>query len=186
MCRTLGPTGPIAGIAVGTALGECFETNALAPMRWIGRLMPFLERASAGGRIVYVSSGIVAQPNATFAAYCATKGAMDMFMGMLGQEGRRRSPPSRVTALSLVPGTVDTAMLRDYLSIAYHPSTPAALDARMHAMRASGTIVQPEAVAQAITRLVLRAPLAKSGQLVEWNEEWIPRLSIEPSSSGSA
>lgn len=175
--RTLGPTGPIAGIAgEGAALTECFETNTLAPMRWISRLMPFLERAPHGGRVVYVSSGIVAEPSPTFATYCATKGAMDMFMGMLGQEGRR-APPSRVTALSLIPGQVDTAMLRDFVAIAHHPCTPAELDARMDAMRADGTIVQPEVVAQAIARLVLRAPLEKSGLLVEWNEEWIARLS---------
>ena len=93
------------------ALTAAFAVNTVAPM-W---LMGFFLRAYAGValRIVNVSSGAANNSRPGWAAYCATKAALQMAGRVFGEEAEGGYPSGigeNAGVLSYEPGLVDTAM----------------------------------------------------------------------------
>lgn len=89
------------------AWGDAFRLNVITPAALSSALLPDMTRAG-WGRIVNVSSGIVARPGTMIGgnAYAATKAALEAHTLNLAAE----LDGSGVTANVYRPGTVDTAM----------------------------------------------------------------------------
>jgi NAD(P)-dependent dehydrogenase (short-subunit alcohol dehydrogenase family) len=99
----LGPTGAIPA----AALRRAFELNVIAPAALTAAVLPGMLDAG-WGRIVNVSSGVVARPDSMirFNAYAATKAALEAHTVNLAAELRGTG----VTVNAYRPGGVDTAM----------------------------------------------------------------------------
>jgi NAD(P)-dependent dehydrogenase (short-subunit alcohol dehydrogenase family) len=100
------PLGPSAGMNP-TAWAASFDINVIAPASLSFALLPHMIKAG-WGRIVNVSSGIVARPAALIGgnAYAATKGALEAHTLNLAAE----LDGTGVTANIYRPGVVDTSM----------------------------------------------------------------------------
>ena len=103
---TVEPLGPTAAIPVAD-LRRAFELNVIAPAALSAAALPGMLDAG-WGRIVNVSSGIVARPDSMvrFNAYAATKAALEAHTVNLAAELRGTG----VTVNAYRPGGVDTAM----------------------------------------------------------------------------
>jgi NAD(P)-dependent dehydrogenase (short-subunit alcohol dehydrogenase family) len=103
---TVEPLGPTAGIAAA-ALRLAFEINVVAPATLTTAVLPGMLDAG-WGRVVNVSSGIVANPAGMvrFNAYAATKAALEAHTVNLAAELRGTG----VTVNVYRPGGVDSAM----------------------------------------------------------------------------
>jgi 3-oxoacyl-[acyl-carrier protein] reductase len=138
----LGPTATIDPLGWEAA----FQINVFAPVRMTQEVLPgMLDRGF--GRIVDVSSGIVAHPGAMVGgnAYAAGKAALEAHVVNLAAEVEG----SGVTVNAFRPGAVDTAMqgwIRD--------QDPAEIGAALHEKfvsgHASGSLLTPEDSAAAL------------------------------------
>jgi NAD(P)-dependent dehydrogenase (short-subunit alcohol dehydrogenase family) len=103
---TVEPLGPTAAVPVAE-LRRALELNVVAPAALTAAVLPGMLDAG-WGRIVNVSSGIVARPDSMvrFNAYAATKAALEAHTVNLAAELRGTG----VTVNAYRPGGVDTAM----------------------------------------------------------------------------
>jgi NAD(P)-dependent dehydrogenase (short-subunit alcohol dehydrogenase family) len=103
---TVEPLGPTAGVA-SADLRLAFEVNVVAPAALTAAVLPGMLEAG-WGRVVNVSSGIVASPAGMIRgnAYAATKAALEAHTVNLAAELRGTG----VTVNVYRPGGVDTAM----------------------------------------------------------------------------
>jgi NAD(P)-dependent dehydrogenase (short-subunit alcohol dehydrogenase family) len=103
---TVEPLGPTAGIKAED-LRLAFEVNVVAPVELTAAVLPGM-LAAGWGRVVNVSSGIVANPAAMIRgnAYATTKAALEAHTVNLAAELRGTG----VTVNAYRPGGVDTAM----------------------------------------------------------------------------
>lgn len=103
---TVEPLGPTAAVPVAE-LRRTFELNVIAPAALAAAVLPGMLE-TGWGRIVNVSSGIVARPDSMvrFNAYAATKAALEAHTVNLAAELRGTG----VTVNAYRPGGVDTAM----------------------------------------------------------------------------
>jgi short-subunit dehydrogenase len=103
---TVEPLGPTAAVPVGE-LRHAFELNVIAPAALTAAALPGMLDVG-WGRVVNVSSGIVARPDSMvrFNAYAATKAALEAHTVNLAAELRGTG----VTVNAFRPGGVDTAM----------------------------------------------------------------------------
>ncbi|MGA9874786.1 MAG: SDR family oxidoreductase [Solirubrobacteraceae bacterium] len=139
------PLGPSA--TINPAQWElALQINLLAPVRLTTAALPAMIQR-AWGRIVNVSSGVAANPDAMIGgnAYTATKAALEAHTLNLAAELR----DTGVTANVFRPGAVDTAMqgwIREQDPAAIGPD----LHERFIAMHKSGTLLTPERSASAL------------------------------------
>ena len=106
---------------------EMFGVNVKGPlfaMRQAARQM-----GPEGGRIVNISSSITNSPTAQWAAYAASKSALETLTAFLAVE----LGPRGITVNAVAPGVTETDMLRDVM-----PRRRTAKSGRQHAARTSG------------------------------------------------
>lgn len=156
---TLDPVIKVADLD-SNAFHDSLYTNVTANIAWIQAAVPHLRQSK--GRIIFTSSGVVHGPSAGFAAYCGGKAAMNMLVAALAKE------EPDITCLAIAPGVVDTEMLKEYRN-AEHRLDPSRPISKYRAL-------DPNTVAEAFAKCVLNAPPGKSGQFVNWNDEWIKQL----------
>jgi NAD(P)-dependent dehydrogenase (short-subunit alcohol dehydrogenase family) len=103
---TVEPLGPTTGLGIAS-IHRAFDVNAVAVIALAAALLPGMVKAG-WGRIVNVSSGIVARPGYMIGgtAYAATKAALEAHTINLAAE----LAGTGVTANAYRPGGVDTAM----------------------------------------------------------------------------
>lgn len=92
------------------AMQESFEINAMAPARLVRSVWPAM--AGAGGRIVNVSSMSSLDPFPGLGVYGMTKSALEGLTRAIDREGASAG----ILAFSIVPGAVETDMLRSIAS----------------------------------------------------------------------
>ena len=88
-------------------LQQCFAVNTFGPMRLVARLWPTFVRQS-GGCVVNVSTMATVDPFPGLSVYGASKAALESLTRSIVNEGRMMG----IRAYSIVPGAVETAMLR--------------------------------------------------------------------------
>ncbi len=88
-------------------LQQCFAVNAFGPMRLVARLWPTFARQS-GGCVVNVSTIATVDPFPGLSVYGASKAALESLTRSIVNEGRKLG----IRAYTIVPGAVETAMLR--------------------------------------------------------------------------
>lgn len=128
--------------------GEVLELNTVAPMLLCHKLLRKLP-LSTPLTIVNISSGAALRPIAAWAAYCASKAALNLFSQALYLEEKERGRAIRVYAVA--PGVVDTDM-QTYIRNA-NPSTFSALDSFI-ALKETEQLIAPDEVALKLKRLL--------------------------------
>ena len=141
---TVEPLGPTIGIAAAD-LRLAFEVNVVAPAALTVAVLPGMLDAG-WGRVVNVSSGIVAYPAGMVRgnAYATTKAALEAHTVNLAAE----LAGTGVTVNAYRPGGVDTAMQAWIRSQA--PERIGALHERFNKNFAEGTLITPEHSAAAL------------------------------------
>lgn len=140
------------------------EVNLNGPFFLAQAALPELRKH--GGRIVNVSSGAAEKAIQGWSAYCAAKAALTHFTRILAAE------EPDITALSLRPGVVDTAMQE-----AIRKQGESIMDAGKHGyfqtLKAEGKLEPPEIPARAMAWLALHAPREWSGEFLDYDD---PRI----------
>jgi NAD(P)-dependent dehydrogenase (short-subunit alcohol dehydrogenase family) len=141
---TVEPLGPTAGIAAAD-LRLAFEINVVAPAVLTAAVLPGM-LAAGWGRVVNVSSGIVANPAGMVRgnAYATTKAALEAHTVNLAAELRGTG----VTVNAYRPGGVDTAMQAWIRG--QDPERVGALHERFNRSYADGSLITPERSAAAL------------------------------------
>jgi NAD(P)-dependent dehydrogenase (short-subunit alcohol dehydrogenase family) len=139
------PLGPTVAIAAAE-LRRAFELNVVAVVGLTAAALPGMLDAG-WGRVVNVSSGIVARPDSMvrFNAYAATKAALEAHTVNLAAELRGTG----VTVNAYRPGGVDTAM-QAWIRRQGPERIGAAVHERFNQNFAEGTLITPERSAAAL------------------------------------
>ena len=142
---TVEPLGPTGGIAAAD-LRLAFEVNVVAPAALTAAVLPGMLDAG-WGRVVNVSSGIVAYPAGMVRgnAYATTKAALEAHTVNLAAELRGTG----VTVNAYRPGGVDTAM-QAWIRRQDPERIGAGLHERFNRNYAEGTLITPEHSAAAL------------------------------------
>ena len=161
---TVEPLGPTAGIAAAD-LRLAFEINVVAPAALTAAVLPGMLDAG-WGRIVNVSSGIVARPDSMvrFNAYATTKAALEAHTVNLAAELRGTG----VTVNAYRPGGVDTAM-QAWIRHQDPGRIGAGLHERFNKNFTEGTLITPEHSA-----VTLLAHLARAETGIIWDVSTTP------------
>ncbi|MEU0970139.1 SDR family oxidoreductase [Streptomyces sp. NPDC005917] len=161
---TVEPLGPTAGIAAAD-LRLAFEVNVVAPAALTAAVVPGMLDVG-WGRVVNVSSGIVAKPAGMVRgnAYATTKAALEAHTVNLAAELRGTG----VTVNAYRPGGVDTAM-QAWIRQQDPEHIGPGLHERFNRNFAEGTLITPEHSAA-----VLLAHLAGSDTGVIWDVSTAP------------
>ena len=163
---TLGPIEKLRHVDP-TESAAAFNVNVVGNLLWIHGALPHL--CKSRGRIIMTTSGVANRPYAGFSAYCASKAALNVLASVLALE------EPDLTVLAVDPGIVDTDMYKNFLGKGRRFMAPSQV-AFLEDLAKSGTITQPEVVAEAYARLALYAPHSESGKVVKWNDSWIKTL----------
>jgi NAD(P)-dependent dehydrogenase (short-subunit alcohol dehydrogenase family) len=160
---TVEPLGPTASITTAE-LRLAFEVNVIASAALTAAVLPGMLDAG-WGRVVNVSSGIVANPAGMVRgnAYAATKAALEAHTVNLAAE----LAGTGVTVNVYRPGAVDTAMQAWIRS--QEPERVGALHERFNRTYAGGTLITPRQSAAA-----LLANLAGDGTGAIWDVSTAP------------
>lgn len=108
-------------------------------------------------RVTTISSGAALRPLASWSAYCTAKAGLDMWTRCLAEEGRQHN----ITAVSVAPGIVDTAMQTTIRS-ASEEDFP--LRENFIGYHEDGQLSEPEDVAAALFPLITAHTFEQSGQ----------------------
>lgn len=100
------PLGRVPDLSDGTAIAATLNLNVTAAILLTGRFLAATEGRAADRRILNISSGAGRNPYPSWAVYCASKAALDMFTRVLNAEQRDKG----VRAVSIAPGVIDTGM----------------------------------------------------------------------------
>ena len=146
---TVEPLGPTAGIKAAD-LRLAFEVNVIAPAALTAAVLPGMLEAG-WGRVVNVSSGIVASPAGMVRgnAYAATKAALEAHTVNLAAELRGTG----VTVNAYRPGGVDTAM-QAWIRRQDPERIGSGLHERFNRNYAEGALITPEHSAAALLALL--------------------------------
>ena len=152
----LDPIGPLAD-ADPAALERHVATNILGVMHGTAAFARHVRRRSGSGSLVNVSSGAATTPYSGWAAYCASKAAVEMLTEVVGLE----EGDAGLLAYAVAPGVVDTDMQ------ALIRSTPESVFpdvARFHRLREEGAFATTDWVGARILERCLDA-----------DTRWVPR-----------
>lgn len=110
LINNAGTIGPIkkAGFQSKNDIANVFDLNVSSLCLIMDRFIESVKKNNKQATIINVSSGAGSYPIPGWAAYCASKAAVDMYSETVQQELNEDQYPIRV--LSLAPGVVDTPM----------------------------------------------------------------------------
>jgi len=143
------------------------EVNLIGPFNLTRAALSHLRLHS--GRIVNVSSGAAELALENLSAYCTGKAGLNHFTRVLAAE------ESALTALTVRPGVVDTAM-QTYIRREGPKAMPADQVAYYQQLKDHGQLEPPEIPARSIAWLALYAPRQFSGQYIGYDD---PRISSQ-------
>jgi len=146
------------------------EVNLIGPFNLTRAAISHLRKRT--GRIVNVSSGAANLALENVSAYCTGKAALNHFTRVLAAE------ESALTALTVRPGVVDTAM-QTYIRREGPKSMPADQAAYYQQLKDHGQLEPPEIPARSIAWLALHAPRQFSGQFFDYDDPRISSKALE-------
>ncbi len=136
------PIGPIESLR-SEAIATSLQVNLGSLIRLTAAFLEATDEAAGERRILSISSGAARHPIAGWAAYCATKAAVDMFTRCIVDEQASRANAARACALA--PGVLDTQM-QSTIRAADFPSIE-----RFRRLKDEGALLAP---AEAAARIV--------------------------------
>lgn len=145
---TLGAIGSVGHIPQHT-YDTLFSTNLIAPTLLCGVFIANFQTLSVKKVIINISSGAANKDYAGWAAYCASKAALDRFTSVVAAEQELQSFPVHVN--SFAPGVIDTPMQEEIRS-----STQAAFPSlnRFLDLHKNGDLVSPSVIAHKIIHII--------------------------------
>ncbi|HEY5109974.1 MAG TPA: SDR family NAD(P)-dependent oxidoreductase, partial [Acidimicrobiales bacterium] len=143
----LDPVGPLAD-ADPAALERHVATNVLGVMHGTAAFARHVRSRPGGGSLVNVSSGAASSPYRGWAAYCASKAAVEMLTEVVGLE----EAASGLVAYAVAPGVVDTDM---QALIRATPADAFPDVARFHRLHAEDAFLTPAWVGECIVERCL-------------------------------
>jgi len=146
------------------------EVNLIGPFNLIRAAISHLRMRD--GRVVNVSSGAANLALENVSAYCTGKAALNHFTRVLAAE------EPALTALSVRPGVVDTAM-QTYIRREGPKAMPAEQMAYYQQLKDQGQLEPPEIPARSIAWLALHAPRRFSGQFFDYDDLRISSKALE-------
>lgn len=156
---TIDPIDPLSGCEP-TAWIKAIEVNLTAPALLMRAALPELRRRQ--GRIVNISTGAAIKAMAGWSAYCASKAGLLHLSKVVAAEA------PEVGVFSLRPGVIDTKMQEEIRqSEGMTPSD----HQRFLDLKEKNGLEPPEVPAQAASWLVLRGPIERSGELIEYTDQ---------------
>ena len=138
----LGPVGALADVAPGD-LSRHLATNVLGMMHGSAAFARHVRRRPGGGALVNLSSGAARTPYRGWAAYCASKAAVEMLTEVVGLEER----VSGLRAYAVSPGVVDTGMQAEVRAA---PESVFPAGERFRRLHRDGSLASPGWVARCI------------------------------------
>lgn len=149
----LGDVKPVGKID-NRVLEQTFILNTIAPAVLMNRILSLYSKTQAKITIVNISSGAARHPVESWAGYCASKAALDMF-SLVIQAEQQIKEQQKVTVLSIAPGVVDTPMQDLVRQV---PGDTFPQSERFHHYKAQGMLENPEKVAKKIVELIFNPP----------------------------
>jgi len=104
---TIGEVKPI-GEQASSSIANIFNINTIAPVLLTNKFINLYKRIDIPMIIINISSGAARHPIESWAPYCASKAAIDMFSQVVQAENGYES--DNVKIFSVAPGVVDTDM----------------------------------------------------------------------------
>ena len=136
----LGPIGPLAD-ADPDGLAAHVATNVLGVAYGTAAFARHVRSRPGGGTLVNLSSGAATSPYRGWAAYCASKAAVEMLTEVVGLE----EEASGLAAYAVAPGVVDTDM---QALVRATPGSSFPDVARFHRLHDEGRLASPAWVAR--------------------------------------
>jgi benzil reductase ((S)-benzoin forming) len=146
-------------------LAHHISVNVIGVANGIRTFARHVRRRPGGGVLVNISSGAATTVYPGWAAYCASKAAVDRLTAVVAQEEESQG----LRVYSLAPGIVDTAMQQKVRA-----STPEEFPAvgRFVEAKLSGSFNTTEWVADAVLELAFGGVQIESGSVVRVPDEW--------------
>ncbi|MES2556424.1 MAG: SDR family NAD(P)-dependent oxidoreductase [Bacteroidota bacterium] len=130
-------------------IGRVMVLNVVAPALLMNKLASACANAFASLTVVNISSGAAKHAIPSWAAYCASKAALEMLSETFYLEEQEKGRSTKVYCVA--PGVVDTPMQAQIRSV---DQTDFAASATFHDYYENGELVSPEIVAQKLNRLL--------------------------------
>ena len=143
------------------------DVNVVAPVHLTALALPALRETH--GRVINISSGAATRVLEGWGAYCTAKAALKMATEVLAAE------EPDITAISLRPGVVDTAMQRTIREEGRAVMDEAGHD-RFLRLHTEGELLDPAVPGAAIAALALHAPASMSGEFLSWDDPSVQAL----------
>ena len=144
----IGEVKPI-GKQSNESIGNVFNLNTICPAILSNKFIETYKDEDISMVIVNISSGAARHPIESWATYCASKAAIDMFSQVLQAENRYDAKNLRV--FSIAPGIVDTNM-QEQLRASQPEDFPHLV--KFIDYKKKGQLSSPETVAQKIIEVV--------------------------------
>ncbi|KAJ1986274.1 hypothetical protein GGI25_005132 [Coemansia spiralis] len=155
---TIDPIAKLSDIDIA-AWQRVLDVNITPVVSLTQQLLPYLRHSRA--TVVNVSSGAALRAYHGWAAYCASKAAVNM----LTQSFATEEP--HVVFVAIMPGVVDTDM-QSTIRKAQHAMKPEEFD-KFSRLHSEGKLLSPEVPAATIVRVALCATNDVSGQLFSFD-----------------
>jgi len=148
------------------AWSRAMQINLVAPL-YLARLgAPFLIQNK--GKVVNVSTGAAVHPLAAWSAYCASKAGLHHLTRCMAVE------ESRIIAVSLRPGVVDTAM-QDQIRRDGPGHMPPDMMQYFQQLKETNRLEPPEVPAKSMAWLALYCPPEWNGEMIEYTDPRVVR-----------
>ena len=157
---TLGEIGPIGEIS-DQAIEKTMIVNTLSPQILMNRFIDYYQGGSARYHILNISSGAGKRPITSWASYCASKAAIDLFSQTCAEEWNWMERDNWFIH-SCAPGVVDTEMQSEIRSSSEEDFKD--VD-RFKVLKETGELSEPENVAGKLMQLI-KAPENYSNVIV--------------------
>ncbi|GAA5979456.1 hypothetical protein JCM10908_002931 [Rhodotorula pacifica] len=180
----MGPLAPVSALG-GPALDgvrELFDVNFFSLISIVSHALPYLRQREGkegltqdqpAGRIVLVSSGAATGGVTGWAAYNASKAAMNSLGRTLGNEEKE------VVTVSVRPGTPNTDMQTKIRELGGSVMSKSDHE-RFLGLHERGELLPPHEPGGVLAGLALSAPQSMSGSFVNWNDEEPKALQLKP------
>lgn len=139
---------------------QTFQLTLFSSINLIQKLMNRLRDSNA--LVLSISSGAAVSAFSGWSAYCTSKAAMNMFIKCLAVE------ESKITAISIAPGIVDTEM-QNQIRNANYDQMPASSIEYFSDLHKSGMLKTVEHCAEEIVEYVREYPVDRSGDFIDLN-----------------
>lgn len=137
---------------------DVMQVNTISPQILINTFIQTFARQNATLHVLNISSGAAKRPIDSWATYCASKSAIDLFSETIKHEMDIRAVPN-FHIHSVAPGVVDTNMQQKI-----REASPEKFKAsqRFHDLKNNGELISPEFVAQKLMTLINEPNLIKA------------------------